>query len=57
MDEITGSFYNPDKKPSDKSDVVVRVYHMKLEELIADIKSGKMFDPCNAGMLLGRITY
>jgi hypothetical protein len=36
------SFYNPEQKPSDKSDVIVRVYHMKLEELIDDIKSEKM---------------
>jgi hypothetical protein len=47
--EIINSFYNPDLKPSDKSDVIVRVYHMKLEELIHDIKSEKMFSPCNAG--------
>jgi hypothetical protein len=44
------SFYNPEQKPSDKSDVIVRVYHMKLEELIDDIKSEKMFGPCDAGM-------
>jgi hypothetical protein len=46
--EILESFYRPDQKPSDKSDVIVRVYHMKLKELIHDIKSGNMFDPCNA---------
>jgi hypothetical protein len=47
--EIVNSFYNPDLRPSDKLDVIVRVYHMKLEELIYDIKSRKMFGPCNAG--------
>jgi hypothetical protein len=46
--EIVNSFYDPKLNPSDKSDVIVRVYHMKLEELISDIKSGMMFGPCNA---------
>jgi hypothetical protein len=36
--EILKSFYSSDQRPSDKSDVIVRVYHMKLEELIHDIK-------------------
>jgi hypothetical protein len=45
--EIINSFYKPEQKPSDKSDVIVRVYHMKLEELIDDIKSAKMFGPCS----------
>jgi hypothetical protein len=31
-------------------DVIVKVYHIKLEELIQDIRSGKMFGPCTAGM-------
>lgn len=44
--EILNSFYSSDQRPSDKS---VRVYHMKLEEPIHDIKSGKMFGPCDAG--------
>jgi hypothetical protein len=48
--EIMNSFYSPEQKPFDKSDVIVRVYHMKLEELIDDIKSRKMFGPCDAGM-------
>jgi hypothetical protein len=47
--EILNNFYSSDQRPSDKSDVIVRVYHMKLEELIHDIKSCKMFGPCNAG--------
>jgi hypothetical protein len=47
--EIVNSFYNAEQKPSDKSDVIVRVYHMKLEELIQDIKLGKMFDPWTVG--------
>jgi hypothetical protein len=48
--EIVNNFYNAEQKPSDKSDVIVRVYHMKFEELIQDIKLRKMFDPCTASM-------
>jgi hypothetical protein len=48
--EIMHSFYKPEQRPY-KYDVIVRVYHMKLEELINDIKSGKMFGPCNAGTI------
>jgi hypothetical protein len=47
--EILNSFYSSDQRPFDKSYVIVRVYNMKLEELIHDIKSGKMFGPCDAG--------
>jgi hypothetical protein len=54
--EIMNSFYKPEQKSSDKSDVIVRVYHKKLEELIDDIKSGKMFGPCSAGMTPQPIT-
>jgi hypothetical protein len=48
--EILNSFYSSDQRPSGKSNVIVRVYHMKLKELIHDIKSGKMFGPCDAGI-------
>jgi hypothetical protein len=48
--EIANSYHSAAQRPSDKSDVIVRVYHMKLEEPIQDIKSGKLFGPCNAGM-------
>jgi hypothetical protein len=48
--QIVNSFYCAVQKPSDKLDVIVGVYHMKLEELIQDIRSGKMFSPCRAGM-------
>jgi hypothetical protein len=50
--KIVNNFYNAEQKPSDKSDVIVRVYHMKLEELIQDIKSGKMFGPCTTSMFV-----
>jgi hypothetical protein len=41
---IVNSYHSVVQRPSDKSDIIVRVY--KLEELIQDIKSGKMFGPC-----------
>jgi hypothetical protein len=40
----------PGQKPTDRADIVVRVYNMKLEELLADIRSGSVFGPVNAGM-------
>jgi hypothetical protein len=52
--EILNSFSDVEQRPSDKLDVIVRVYHMKLEELILDIKSRKMFGPCRAGMIIFR---
>jgi hypothetical protein len=39
--EIIDSCYCATQRPSDKSDVIVRVYHMKLKELIQDIRLGK----------------
>jgi hypothetical protein len=55
--EIVNSCHGNVQRPSDISDVIVRVYHMKLEELIQDIRSGKMFGPCNAGMLLSNLVF
>jgi hypothetical protein len=49
--KIMHSFYKPEQRPSDKADVIIRVYHMKLEELINDIKLGKIFGRCNAGII------
>jgi hypothetical protein len=48
--EIVNSFYDAELKACDKLDVIVKVYHIKLEELIQDIRSGKMFGPCTTGM-------
>jgi hypothetical protein len=48
--EIANSYHSAAQRTSDKLDVTVRVYHMKLEELIQDIKLGKLFGLCNAGM-------
>jgi len=41
----------PGQKPSDRADIVVRVYNMKLEEMLDDIKSGNFFGPVAAGMI------
>jgi len=49
--EITEALSSePGQKPTDRADIVVRVYNMKLEELLADIKSGAAFGPVSAGM-------
>jgi len=33
------------EQPSDRPDIIVRVFHMKLQELIEDIWSGQLFGP------------
>ncbi|WVZ69470.1 hypothetical protein U9M48_018246, partial [Paspalum notatum var. saurae] len=38
----------PGQKPSDRADMVVRVFHMKLEEYLTDIKEGRVFGPVRA---------
>ncbi|XP_066316197.1 uncharacterized protein [Miscanthus floridulus] len=38
----------PGKKPTDRADIVVRVYNMKLEELLDDIRSGSAFGAVSA---------
>ncbi|XP_044326393.1 uncharacterized protein [Triticum aestivum] len=38
----------PGQRPSDRADIVVRVYHMKLIEYLNEIKSGKAFGPIKA---------
>jgi hypothetical protein len=40
------------QKPNDRSDMVTRVYHMKLDEYITSIKNGEAFGPIKAGVLL-----
>jgi hypothetical protein len=39
------------QQPCDRSDVIVHVFHMKVDEFIADIREGKTFGPVLAGML------
>ncbi|XP_066340366.1 uncharacterized protein [Miscanthus floridulus] len=46
--EITEAIFDPGQKPVDRNDLIVRVFNMKLEELLHDIKAGTSFGPCNA---------
>lgn len=39
------------QRPMDRAKIVVRVYNMKLEELLQDIRDGTVFGPISAGML------
>ena len=48
--EITAAL-EPGQKPSDRPDIVVRVYHMKLVEYLEDIKCGKAYGPIKAGTM------
>lgn len=41
--------FEPGQKPTDRADMVVRVFHMKLEEYLTDIKEGRVFGPVRAG--------
>ena len=48
--EITEALLSePGQRPTGRADIVVRVYHMKLAEYIADIRSGMAFGPVKAG--------
>jgi hypothetical protein len=50
--EISEAMFEIGQKPNDRADIIVRVFNMKLEELLHDIKSGRAFGPCNAGAVL-----
>ncbi|WVZ62349.1 hypothetical protein U9M48_012108, partial [Paspalum notatum var. saurae] len=39
---------HPGQKPSDRADMIVRVYNMKLEELMEDVRGGTAFGPVAA---------
>ena len=47
--EISLGILEPGQKPSDRADIIVRVYNMKLEEMLDDIRSGRIFGPVAAG--------
>jgi hypothetical protein len=49
--EISESLFESGQNPTNHVQVIVRVYHMKLEELLSDIISRKIFGPCIAGMI------
>ena len=44
-----GLHFEPGQLPSDRSDLIVRVFHMKVDEFIADIREGGTFGPVRAG--------
>jgi hypothetical protein len=50
--EISEGLFERGQRPTDRNDVIVRVFNMKLEELLHDIKSGKPFGACSAGTYL-----
>ena len=37
------------QQPCDRSDLIVWVFHMKVDEFIVDIREGKIFGPIRAG--------
>ena len=41
--------YEPGQLPSDRSDLVVRVFHMKVDEFIEDIREGRTFGAVRVG--------
>lgn len=41
--------FEPGQVPSDRSDMIVRVFNMKVNEFITDIREGKTFGPVLAG--------
>ncbi|ONM03922.1 putative replication protein [Zea mays] len=41
--------FEPGQQACDRSDIVVRVFHMKVDEFIADIREDKTFGPIRAG--------
>jgi len=47
--EVAEGIFDPGQKPNDRSDIIVRVFNMKLEELLQDIRSGTVFGVCTAG--------
>lgn len=48
--EITKALlFEPGQKPHDRADIVVRVYNMKLNEYLDDIKSGRAYGAVKAG--------
>ena len=41
--------FEPGQQPCDRSDVVVRVFHMKVDEFMAGIREGRTFCPVCVG--------
>jgi hypothetical protein len=49
--------WEPDQRPADRSDVVVRVLHTKLQEYLEDIKKGRCVRPCSSWYVLLGLRY
>ncbi|KAJ1268745.1 hypothetical protein BS78_07G158400 [Paspalum vaginatum] len=49
--EITSCLL-PDEHPNDRPDIIARVFHMKLRQLLDDLHSGKIFGPILALLFL-----
>lgn len=49
--EIVEGIMDAGQRPSDRADIIVRVFNMKLEELLRDLWHGTVFGPCAAGAL------
>jgi len=47
--EIVEGLLEPRQRGTDRADIIVRVFNMKLEDLLHDIKKGQVFGPCSAG--------
>jgi hypothetical protein len=50
--DIAEAIFEPGQRPNERSDLIVRVFNMKLEEMLHDIKAGTPFGHCNAGINL-----
>ena len=50
--EISEAIFEPGQRPSDRNDIIVRVFNIKLEELLHDIRCGKPFGPSSAGIIV-----
>jgi hypothetical protein len=49
--------FEPGQQACDRSDIVVRVFHMKVDEFIDDIREDKIFGPIRAGELHFNLTH
>jgi hypothetical protein len=50
--EIVESLFEPGQKASDRSDIITRVFHLKLDDLLGDIQSGDIFGRQLAGTII-----
>ncbi|XP_066374762.1 uncharacterized protein [Miscanthus floridulus] len=46
--EIVEGILEAGQRPTDRTDIIVTVFNMKLEELLDDIRKGHAFGPCDA---------